>query len=394
MPEAGFPRRVILGEAADQAVASVIGYYGAGRVLVLTDRGVASTGIPGRIASKLRESGVEVEIYDGIEPEPDVGSVRSLAERYRGSGVDAIIAVGGGSVIDASKALALLLANPEADPTALAPFQPAGLEGRGPLLVAVPTTAGTGSDWSYALVLTVEEGGERRKEPAANFELVPHVVVLDPRIPSRAPRRIAAGAAADALGHAVEAYVAAGSNALSDALAEHAVRLVFRSASKAIVEGRLDAWAELQVAASLAGAAFSSSGLGLVHAIAHPLGAMLGIHHGTAVGLILPHVVKYYYQKAPEVRGKLERLRLTLEAAEGLPGRPTLYHHIVELFKEIGQPYTATQLGVGRRELDEVSARVAEEALHDPDMAFAPLIPDVEEIAGIVKGLADDPLRG
>lgn len=394
MPEVGFPRRVIIGEEAPPAILNIIQYYGLTKVLIVTDKGIASTGIPQRLASALKDSGIEVEVYDGIKPEPIVDDVKKLAERYKDKGFEAIIALGGGSVIDASKALTLLLSNPEADPTALAPFQPIGVEKQRPLLIAVPTTAGTGSDWSYALVLTVLEGVEKRKEPAANFEIVPHIVVLDPGLPSKAPHRVAVGAIADALGHAIEAYVAAQSNPVSDALAEYSARLIFRSAGKAIKQGDMEAWTNLHAAASMAGAAFSSAGLGIVHAIAHPLGAALGIHHGTMVGVILPHVVKYYYEHAPNVKEKLERLRMILESVEGLPGRPTLYHHIIDLYRDIGQPYTLTQLGIGEDRVTEMAERIAEEALHDPDIAFAPQIPDLDDIVELVKGLTRNPLTG
>lgn len=394
MPEAGFPRRVIVGEEVVSAILNIVQYYGLTKVLIVTDKGVASTGIPERLASTLRDSGVEVEIYDGVQPEPVVNEVRKLAERYKDKGFEAIIALGGGSVIDASKALTLILANPDADPTALAPFQPIGVERQRPLLIAVPTTAGTGSDWSYALVLTVLEGGEKRKEPAANFEIVPHMVVLDPSLPSKAPRRVAVGAIADALGHAIEAYVAAQSNPISDALAEYSARLIFRSAREALEYDDIEAWTNLHVAASMAGAAFSSAGLGIVHAIAHPLGAALGIHHGTIVGVILPHVVKYYYEHAPNVREKLEKLRVILESVEGMPSKPTLYHHIIDLYRDIGQPYTLKQLGIVEDQVAEIAERIAEEALHDPDIAFAPQIPDLEDMVELIKGLTRDPLAG
>ncbi len=392
MPEAGFPRRVIIGEEASSALLNIAEYYGLRKVLVVTDKGIASSGILEGLVATLRNADVEVEVFDGIEPEPRVDDVRKLAESVRDRGFEAVIAVGGGSVIDAAKAFTLLLANPDADPIALAPFQPVGLEKHRPLLVAVPTTAGTGSDWSYALVLTVIEDESRRKEPAANFEIVPHIVILDPSLPSRAPRRVAVGAIADALGHAIEAYVAAQSNPVSEALAEHAVRLIFRSAEKAVKEGDQEAWLNLHAAASMAGAAFSSAGLGIVHAIAHPLGAILGIHHGTLVGIVLPHVIKFYYERSPQVKGKLERLRLILETVEGLPSRPTLYHHVVGLYNAIDQPYTLTQLGFKEEQVAEIAEKVGEEALHDPDIAFAPYVPDVNEIIELVKGLTRDPL--
>ena len=384
MVELGFPRRVILGEPAAEALTGLLEALGARSVLVVTDPGVAGQGFYKEIIRVLRER-FEVAEYRGVAPEPGVEFAAEAAKLARGR--DAVIAIGGGSAIDVAKAAAVLAKRPSLGLEDIAPFNPLGVELEKPLVVAVPTTAGTGSDASYGIVLAREEPGLGRvKVAVGSYEVIPYATVLDPSLPAGAPARIKVGAAVDALSHALEALASTNSNPFSDALAEKAAVLIFTSAPAAINRGDGEAWARLHSAATMAGMAFSNSGLGLAHAIAHPLGGLLGLHHGTVVGVVLLGVLPLY-EEVPGVREKYERLRIVLEEAYGLPKRGSLLEHVKALYGEIGQPTRFRELGVQRDRFVEAAGKAAELALHDPDAAFSPVIPAPEEIRSLILSL-------
>jgi len=324
-------------------------------------------------------------VFDGVEPEPGVEAAARAAALA--SGVDAVVAVGGGSVIDVAKAAVLLAKRPGLRLEDVAPFNPLGVELERPVLVAVPTTAGTGSDASYGIVLVREEPGLGRvKLAVGSLEAIPYATVLDPSLPASAPRRVQVGAAVDALSHAVEALVSRAANPFSDALAEKAAALVFMAAPRAVVGGDPGAWAELHAAATMAGMAFTNSGLGLAHAVAHPLGGLLRLHHGTVVGIVLLGVLPLYLEE-PRTARRLERLQRLLEDVYGLPPRGSLLDHVAALYRELGQPERFRELGVPRERFLEAAGKAAELALHDPDIAFSPVVPTPEEILEMLENL-------
>ncbi len=324
-------------------------------------------------------------MFDGVEPEPLVDAAVRAAGLARGR--DAVVAVGGGSVIDVAKAAVLLAKRPGLRLEDVAPFNPLGVELERPVLVAVPTTAGTGSDASYGIVLAREEPGVGRvKVAVGSLEAVPYATVLDPSLPSSAPRRVQVGAAVDALTHALEALVSRAANPFSDALAEKAAALVFTAAPRAIAGGDPAAWEELHAAATMAGMAFTNSGLGLAHAVAHPLGGLLRLHHGTVVGIALLGALPLYMEE-PGAAEKLERLRRLLEDVYGLPRRGSILDHVLALYRELGQPTRFRELWVPRSRFAEAAAKAAELALHDPDIAFSPVVPAPEEIRAMLENL-------
>ncbi|MEB3806016.1 MAG: iron-containing alcohol dehydrogenase, partial [Desulfurococcales archaeon] len=142
----------------------------------------------------------------------------------------------------------------------------------------------------------------------------------------------------------------------------------------------------LHAAATMAGIAFSNSGLGLAHAIAHPLGALLGLHHGTTVGIVMLGVLEVY-MRDPQVSVKYSRVKRLLEQVHSLPERPSLLDHITRLYEEIGQPARFRELGIDREKYIEAAAKAPELAYHDPDIAFSPVIPSTEEIREILEKL-------
>jgi len=271
---------------------------------------------------------------------------------------------------------------PDVDIRDVAPFNLLRIEFSRPVLIAIPTTAGTGSDVSFGIVLSTREGEKYYKLAVGSFEVVPYASILDPGFPITAPRSIKVGAAIDALSHALEALSSNNSNVFSDALAEKAAIIIFLYLEKAL-EGDMDSMTMLHLAATMAGVAFTNSGLGLAHAIAHSIGGELGIHHGTIVGIVLPRVLELN-MKDPMVSNKLDRLRLILERVYDAPRRASIVEHVIDLYKKVNQPTGLRELGISREKYIAVIEKMKEEIFHDPEVAYAPIIPDQEELEKIL----------
>ncbi len=384
----GFPRRIIYNEPAPRALAEILSHRDSSAVLIVTDKRLASTKWFKDILEALSGSGLKYCIYNDVEPEPDMSIGQRVSLAARSCGADTIVAIGGGSVIDAAKAGAVKLVNPSIELDGIAPFVDIGLENSHLTLIAIPTTSGSGSDVSYGIVLTrISEGG-REKVAVGSYEVIPYTSILDPSIPAGMPRSLTIATGVDVLAHSLEALVSTGSNPLSDALAVKAAELIFTRLPKVIDNpDDLDARAEIHLAATMAGMAFTNSGLGLAHAIAHPLGARLRTHHGATVGTVLPHVVKFNYS-SDQARAKYEYLKGILEAVVGLPRRETLVDHIERLYNRVGHPTRISGLAkISRDKYIEIARTVAEEALRDPDIAFNPVIPSVEDIEEILRSM-------
>ena len=381
MPEIVLPRRIIFGEDAGNALIGLLDYIGAKKILVITDRVISKLERYTGLINYLRDSGIEVMEYRDIPPEPPIDIGDKIAESIDET-PDAIIAVGGGSVIDAAKAALVKIHRPDVDIRDVAPFNLLRIEFSRPVLIAIPTTAGTGSDVSFGIVLSTREGEKYYKLAVGSFEVVPYASILDPGFPITAPRSIKVGAAIDALSHALEALSSNNSNVFSDALAEKAAIIIFLYLEKAL-EGDMDSMTMLHLAATMAGVAFTNSGLGLAHAIAHSIGGELGIHHGTIVGIVLPRVLELN-MKDPMVSNKLDRLRLILERVYDAPRRASIVEHVIDLYKKVNQPTGLRELGISREKYIAVIEKMKEEIFHDPEVAYAPIIPDQEELEKIL----------
>lgn len=384
MVELGFPRRIFFREDAGEALKMLLSDRGIDSVLVVTDPVVSSMHWFKDMLESVK-SVARVSLYTGVEPEPGFEVADGIASAAREAGARAIIAVGGGSVIDAAKSGLVKLVNPEISLDQVAPFTSIGVEGSGVLLVAVPTTSGSGSDASYGIVLTRRVDG-REKVALGSYELIPYASILDPRLPKFMPRRLAIGTGLDVLAHSLEALVSINSNPVSDALSLKAIELVFRHLPRiAGGEGSDDDWAMMHIAATMAGMAFTNSGLGLAHAIAHPLGARLGIHHGTIVATVLPYVIEYN-SRSPEALSKYRYVKDFLEKMLGAPERGSLEDHVRALYRGVGHPVRLRDLaGVSEEEYRGLVDEVAESALRDPDIAFNPVVPTVDDIADILR---------
>ena len=273
-------------------------------VMLVTDAGVHGLGLTAHLEEELKAANIRCVVYDGTVANPTVANVEQARMLYLENSCQGLIAFGGGSSMDCAKAVGARIVRPKK------PL--AKMEGllhvmhRLPLLIAVPTTAGTGSETTLAAVITDEK--IHHKYPINDFSLIPHYAVLDPDVTLNLPRQLTATTGMDALTHAVEAYIGRSTTKGTRAAAIEAVQLIFANLPEAYYNGHnREARANMLRAAYLAGTAFTKSYVGYVHAVAHSLGGRYGIAHGLANSVLLPVVLKAYGSTAWKKLAELAR---------------------------------------------------------------------------------------
>lgn len=301
---------LVTGAGSSLKLCDNIAADGVKKLLIVTDGVLRKIGLLAGIEARLKEKGVAYVIYDGVEPNPTIAQVETGLQMLQSNGCTAILAVGGGSSMDAAKVIGARAAgNPNIlarlisffmhGPSKAATNPPvAKLAGlflvfRSPLpLYVVPTTAGTGSEVTIAAV--VSDPANTRKFAIMDLKLVPQKAALDPELMKGLPPPITAATGMDALTHAVEAYVSKNALARTDEKALEATRLIMKHLQTAVKDGNnMEARAQMAMASYLAGFAFTQAGVGYVHAIAHNFGAYYHTPHGLANAIVMPHVLDY-----------------------------------------------------------------------------------------------------
>jgi alcohol dehydrogenase len=345
---------------------------GAKRALLVTDAGIVRAGIASRVSDAATRDGVAVELFDGVGPNPTIEHVEQGAEVVRQSGVDVVVALGGGSSLDAAKAIALAGANQGPAGAFTFGCRP---ERPGKPVIAVPTTAGTGSETNMFGVVTDPALG--RKILIAHSSVLPQLVLLDPELSVGAPQSVTGPCGMDVLTHAIEAFTSIRNNPYSDALALSAIEICGRHLPAAYADGTdLEARAQMLLASHLAGIAFSSSGLGMCHAMGHPLSARLGIAHGQTLATLLPHVMRFNLDACEE---RYARVATALGSPRHAAGDAI---SAVEALRErVGCNRSASTLGVG----SELIPTLVEDAFADVLMLTTPKPPKPSDVAELYR---------
>ncbi|HEW94181.1 MAG TPA: iron-containing alcohol dehydrogenase [Thermoprotei archaeon] len=349
------------------------------KIFIVTDEKLYEIGLHKILTDELKD--FNYTIYKDVKPEPTVDSVYKLGEAVREYKPDIIIALGGGSVIDAAKGGWILYEAPDFNIEDISPLIKIGV-GRKAKLVSIPTTSGTGSEATLAVVYTRVEDGRKIKIPLGSYELVSTIVVLDPRFVVNLPKDLTLYTALDALSHAVESYVSNTSNPYTDALAEASIVNIFRYLPKLMEDlGNIELRRIIHVSADMAGIAFSNSGLGIAHGIAHIVGGRYNIHHGKSVGIVLPYAVKANYE-SDEARSKYEHISMRLYR-EGLSTKDPLYIQIYNFIKELGGSIKYSDYvseDIFKSDLDDLISLI----LQDPDLIYNPIPPDYELVKKVL----------
>lgn len=277
------------GSGAINAIPDEIKGRGLSKILVASDPDLVKFGVTQKVTDILDKAGIEYKLYSDIKPNPTIENVQSGVEVYNEYGADGIVAIGGGSSMDTAKAIGIIVNNPEfADVRSLEGVAPTKC--KSVPIIAVPTTAGTAAEVTINYVITDSE--KNRKMVCVDVHDIPVVAVVDPDMMSTMPKGLTAATGMDALTHAIEGYITKGAWELSDMFHLKAIEVISRSLRNAVnntKEGREG----MALGQYVAGMGFSNVGLGIVHSMAHPLGALYDTPHGVANAIILPTVMEY-----------------------------------------------------------------------------------------------------
>ena len=368
---------IVYGEEALSHLETLKGW----RALIVTDATMVRLGFVAQVEAALKASGMETEVFAEVEPDPSLQTARRAAERAHAFAPDWIVGLGGGSCLDVAKACWVLYENPGLDPAAINPLEELALREKA-RLVAIPTTIGTGSEATWAIVLTDTEA--QCKLGLGSRQSLPDLAILDPRFVANLPAQVAADTGMDALTHAIEGYTNTWHNDFTDGLALQAIKLIFAHLPAA-VRGDAAARERMQVAACLAGMACSNSLFALAHSLGHALGAAFHLPHGRCVGLFLPYTVEFSVRGPEPTRYGEIAQALGLPASTEAEGALNLVEAIRSLAREIGQPLTLHDMGIAEADLEARLELLVGNAEADSQTLTSVRVPTTEEFRALFR---------
>ncbi len=357
------PRDLYYGKDALEALKTIKGKKA---IIVLGGGSMKKFGFVDKVVAYLNEVGIETQLFEGVEPDPSVETVMKGAEAMRAFEPDLIVAMGGGSPIDAAKAMWAFYEYPEVTfEQLITPFSFPELRQKA-RFIAIPSTSGTATEVTAFSVITDYQKGI--KYPLADFNITPDVAIVDPALAETMPAKLVAHTGMDALTHAIEAYVSTLHSTFTDPLALKAIDIVDRKLTKSF-DGDMEAREEMHYGQCLAGMAFSNALLGIVHSMAHKTGAAFStghITHGLANAMYLPYVIKYNskVEEAAERYADIAKsIGITADSTTEYVDK--LRARIVELNDYMGIPNTLKEFGIIEEEFNEKIDAIAENAVGD-----------------------------
>jgi len=347
------------------------------RALIVTDVTLVQLGLVDRVKAHLDKAGIEARVFDAVESDPSVQTVRQGVEVAREVEPDWIIGLGGGSPMDAAKAIWVLYERPDLEPAEINPFVPLGLRQKA-RLITIPTTSGTGAEVTWAIVLTDTE--EQRKMGLGSRENVADIAIVDPAMAAGMPPQLTADTGLDALTHAVEGFTCAWHTDLTDGLCINAARTVFQYLPCAVADGSdMEARERMHNAATCAGLGFGNSLASLAHAMGHVLGAVFHVPHGRAVAIFLPYTIEFAAREAP---GRFAELAVLVGCSrvEGEKGARALAGGIRDLCQEVGNPTSIAEAGIERGAYEAQLDKLIDDAFNDTQIVAAVRAPSYAEL--------------
>lgn len=346
------PKKTYFGVGAVNKAREAVKAFNASHVFIVTDKGVVKAGLVTPLIEKLRSTVTKTSIFDETESEPTVESIEKALETLeKAEDVDLLIAVGGGSVMDTAKCANIVSMNA----ASIQDYED-GIENPRPIrkllpLIAIPTTAGTGSEASQWAVFI--DTKRKLKTGAADSKLIADVAILDPNMTRTMPPTLTAATGMDALTHAIEAYVSIYANPVTDAFSVQAIKLIAENLRTAVKDGEnIEARTNMILASFMAGSAFSNSSLGIVHTMAEAMGGFYRIPHGITNALILPQVMEFNlnanqekFAKIAELMGEdVKNLNVNQASKKSVSAAK-------ELSKNVGLPQALREVGVQRKDI-------------------------------------------
>ena len=349
------------------------------KILLVSDNTLKQVGIVGKITSLLDEAGIIYQEFLNIKPNPTIVNVQEGLMTAQVHNVDAIVAVGGGSVIDTAKAISIVMTNPEHGNIV-------SLEGavntrnKGLPLFALPTTAGTAAEVTINYVITDERNV--KKMVCVDAHDIPVCSIIDPDLMQDMPQQLAASTGMDALTHAMEGYITKAAWLIPDMFHINAMALIYKNLEKAANSKDPIAVEKMADAQYIAGMGFSNVGLGIVHSMAHSLGAYFDTPHGLANAILLPHVLKFNGQVCPELFRNMGRaFGLNMEYATDEEAVNKVVNAVQELSRKLNIPQTLREVGIPEDKL----RTLAEQAINDPCTPGNPREVTVDDIERIYR---------
>ncbi|MFT8351449.1 lactaldehyde reductase [Clostridium saccharoperbutylacetonicum] len=368
-----------IGAGAIENIVTEAKIRGYKKALVVTDKDLIKFNVATRVTDLLEANDLAFEIFDEVKANPTIKVVLAGIGKFKAAGADYLIAIGGGSSIDTAKAVGIIINNPEF-------LDVRSLEGAVETknkcvdIIAVPTTAGTAAEVTINYVITDEE--KKRKFVCVDPHDIPVIAVVDPEMMSSMPKGLTAATGMDALTHAIEGYITKGAWELTDTLHLKAIEIIGRSLRSAVnnePKGRED----MALGQYVAGMGFSNVGLGIVHGMAHPLGAFYDTPHGIANAVILPYVMEYNAEATGEKYREIARA-MGVQGVDSMSQeeyRKAAIDAVKKLSEDVGIPKVLNEIGVKEEDLQALS----ESAFADACTPGNPRDTSVEEILGIYQ---------
>lgn len=368
-----------LGAGAIENIVTEVKVRGYKKALVVTDKDLIKFNVATKVTDLLKENALDFEIFDEVKANPTINVVKTGIEKYKESGADYLIAIGGGSSIDTAKAIGIIINNPEhADVRSLE----GAIQTKNKCvdIIAVPTTAGTAAEVTINYVITDEE--KKRKFVCVDPHDIPVIAVVDSEMMSSMPKGLTAATGMDALTHAIEGYITKGAWELTDTLHLKAIEIIGRSLRSAVAnepKGRED----MALGQYVAGMGFSNVGLGIVHSMAHPLGAFYDTPHGIANAVLLPYVMEYNAEATGEKYRDIAKVMgvKDVDSMSQEEYRKAAIDAVKKLSEDVGIPKVLSEIGVKEEDLQALS----ESAFVDACTPGNPRDTNVSEILEIYK---------
>jgi len=370
------------GPGARKELPGAISRMGKKKALVVTDKGLIKFGVAKMVTDVLDEAGIEYTIFSELKPNPTVTNVRLGIEAFKEAGADILVAIGGGSAIDTAKAVGIVVANPDFSDIV-------SLEGCAPTknksipIIALPTTAGTAAETTINYVIIDEE--KQKKMVCVDPNDIPAVAIIDAELMYSLPKSLTAATGMDALTHAIEGYITKGAWVMSDMFEIEAVKMIANHLPLAVSEpSNPEGRNGMAIAQYIAGMAFSNVGLGLVHGMAHPLGALFDIPHGVANAVLLPTVMEFNMPCCIDKYAKIaEAMGVDISSMTKEEAAQAACDAVKDLSDKVGIPSSLTALGIKESDIPAL----AHQAIEDVCTPGNPREVTYDEIVAIYKSL-------
>ncbi|MCO4785584.1 iron-containing alcohol dehydrogenase [Marinomonas atlantica] len=377
------PRILQVGENASLEIPSILDSLGCTRPLIITDKMMVELGYAGQVQSCLKDHQINSEVFDDTVPEPTVSSIQAGVDTVRNGNYDSIIALGGGSPIDSAKAISILgkFGGEMRDYKFPRIVNEEGLP-----IIAVPTTAGTGTEVTRFTIITDETNDEKMLCVGVGF--MPVAALVDYKLTLSLPARITADTGIDALTHAMEAYVSKKASAYSDCQALAAMKLIGPNLRRVYHDGSdKQAREAMMLGSTLAGVAFSNASVALVHGMSRPIGAAFHVPHGLSNAMLLPAVTEFSIPSAIEKYADCARaIGVATQADSDDVANQKLIAELRALNDELQVP-TPEQFGIDRQQFFDLMPTMAEQALASGSPNNNPIVPTAEQIIDIYQQL-------